>query len=60
VKTGGTGTAIELAERHGVPVFNLGKPGRSAALREYLQGLSVAIPQGVIEELGQGVLALAG
>lgn len=59
-KTGGTGTAIALAERHGVPVFNLGKPGRSTALRGWLQGLSVAIPQGVLEEPGQGVLALAG
>lgn len=59
-RTGGTGTAIELAERHGVPVFNLGKPGRSAALREWLKGLSVVLPRGVLEERGQGALALAG
>jgi hypothetical protein len=59
VKTGGTGTAIELAERHGVPVFNLGKPGRSAALREWLQRRSVALPPGVLEERGQAALAFA-
>jgi len=58
-KTGGTGTAIELAESHGVPVFNLGKAGRSVALREWLQGLSVQFPQGVIEERGQSEFALA-
>lgn len=59
VKTGGTGTAIELAERHGVPVFNLGKAGRSIALREWLQQLSVELPDGVLTEKGQGALALA-
>lgn len=58
-KTGGTGTAIELAERHGVPVFNLGKAGRGAALREWLQGGSVPPPGDVIEERGLGVLAVA-
>lgn len=58
-KTGGTGTAIELAERHGVPVFNLGKPGRSAALQELLRKLEVALPQGVLEERSQGSLPLA-
>jgi len=58
-RTGGTGTAIELAERHGVPVFNLGKAGRGVALRDWLQGLSVQLPQDVMEERGQSELALA-
>jgi hypothetical protein len=35
-RTGGTATAIVLAERHGVARFNLGRPGRGAALREWL------------------------
>jgi len=59
VKTGGTGTAIELAERHGVPVFNLNRAGRSAALREWLQRRSVALPPGVLEERGRAVVAFA-
>ena len=58
VKTGGTGTAIVLAERHGVPVFNLSKAGRRAALLELLRKLEVALPQGVLEEKGQGSLQL--
>ena len=59
VKTGGTGTAIELAERHGVPVFNLNRAGRSAALREWLQRRSVALPPGVLDERGRAVVAFA-
>lgn len=35
-RTGGTATAIVLAERYGVPCFNLGRAGRGAALREWL------------------------
>ena len=58
-RTGGTATAIVLAERHGVPVFNLGQPGRGAALRKWLQGISVAIPDGMLDEQGQGALALS-
>ncbi len=58
--TGGTGTAIELAERHGVPVFNLGRPGRSAALREWIEGLDVSLPRDVLDERGQCAMALAG
>ena len=58
-KTGGTGTAIELAERHGVPVFNLGRAGRSDSLRELLQNLSVALPGSGIEERGQREFPLA-
>ena len=57
-KTGGTGTAIELAEGHGVPVFNLGKAGRSVALREWLLGSSVVLPDGVLEERGRVALAV--
>lgn len=34
--TGGTATAIVLACRHGVPVFNLRNPGAEAALNEML------------------------
>jgi hypothetical protein len=33
--TGGTATAIVLACRQGVPVFNLGKPGAYDAFREF-------------------------
>ena len=58
-KTGGTGTAIELAERHGVLVFNLGRAGRSDALREFLQTLSVALPAGWIWARGQREYPLA-
>ena len=58
-KTGGTGTAIELAERHGVPVFNLGKAGRIDSLRESLQNLSVPLPGSGIEERGQREFSLA-
>lgn len=58
-RTGGTGTAIVLAEQHGVPVFNLNKSGRRAALAELLKTLEVPLPQGVLEEKGQGSLSLA-
>lgn len=59
MKTGGTATAIVLAERFGVPVFNLGKAGRRAALLELLRKLGVGLPQGVLQEKGQGDLPLA-
>lgn len=44
VKTGGTATAILLAERHGVPVFNLWKSGRREALTELLSKDGVTVP----------------
>lgn len=34
--TGGTGTAIVLASRHGIPVFNLRNPGRREDLTEFV------------------------
>lgn len=34
--TGGTGTAIVLAEANGVPVFNLARPGAMGALKQWL------------------------
>lgn len=37
-ETGGTGTAIALASRHGVPVFNLNRPGARDALEQFLRG----------------------
>lgn len=39
-QTGGTGTAIVLAERYGVPVFNLKNPGALDALERRLAGLA--------------------
>lgn len=36
VRTGGTATALALAERAGVPRFNLARAGRGADLREWL------------------------
>ena len=59
VKTGGTATAIVLAERHGVPVFNLGKSGRREALKELLSKDGVTLPQGLLDEKGQRTLSLA-
>jgi hypothetical protein len=38
-KTGGTGTAIRLASRHGVPVFNLGKEDALERLEVFLKTL---------------------
>lgn len=34
--TGGTATAIVLACRHGVPVFNMGRPGAYAAFAQFM------------------------
>ncbi len=36
IKTGGTGTAIRLAEKFGVPVRNLARPDHMAAALKYL------------------------
>jgi hypothetical protein len=44
-RTGGTGTAIVLAERHGVPRFNLARKESRTRLREWLQA------QGITAEL---------
>lgn len=41
--TGGTATAIIVAERHGVPVFNLGRAGRRAALGTFLERYKVSL-----------------
>lgn len=43
--TGGTATAIVLASRHSVPVFNLKREGRRAALGEFLAQRGVALPK---------------
>lgn len=45
-KTGGTGTAIALSERHGVPVYNLQKTASRKALNEWMaaRGISYALP----------------
>lgn len=37
--TGGTGTAIDLASRHGIPVFNLQNAGTLDALYRHVQGV---------------------
>lgn len=37
--TGGTGQAIALASRWGVPVFNLARPDAGERLRDYVEGL---------------------
>jgi len=50
VRTGGTATAIALAERHGVPVFNLARPGRESALAAKLQELAIPAPKGARQE----------
>ena len=42
-RTGGTGTAIVVADRYAVPVFNLARPGRRALLARYLEGLGVQL-----------------
>lgn len=42
--TGGTATAIVLACRHGVPVFNLQVQGRRAALNSFLAERGVRLP----------------
>lgn len=42
MRTGGTATAIVLAERHAVPRYNLAREGSRRALREHLQSLGVA------------------
>jgi len=33
IKTGGTGTAIAIADENGIPVYNLGNPGRLEKMR---------------------------
>jgi hypothetical protein len=38
--TGGTATAIVLAARHGIPVYNMAKPGSFERLQEYLMGMA--------------------
>lgn len=48
-RTGGTATAIVLASRHGIPVFNLARPGRRAALLEFLAELGVIIPRATLK-----------
>lgn len=53
--TGGTATAIVLAERHGIPVFNLCNPASRKRLVEHLgaQGLDCSwlMPSGLQESL---------
>ena len=46
-QSGGTATAVVLAQRHRVPVFNLKKPGRAADLSQYLktQGIDWPVPE---------------
>lgn len=46
--TGGTATAIVLAEAHDVPVFNLANPGAEYALRRWLSNPVSAAPQGAL------------
>jgi hypothetical protein len=43
-KSGGTATAIVLALRNNIPVFNLGRPGSLTRLNAFLTRLGVAIP----------------
>lgn len=45
-KTGGTGTAIALSERHQVPVYNLKNMSSRKALNEWMaaQGINYALP----------------
>jgi len=43
--TGGTATAIVLASRHGIPVFNLQREGRRAALGEFLAQRGIVLPK---------------
>lgn len=45
INTGGTGTAVALASRSGIPVFNLQKEGRLAALGEFLAQRGVVLPR---------------
>ena len=49
-QTGGTGTALVLADRLGIPIFNLGRPGTPARLTEFLASRGIAwqleIPSG--------------
>jgi hypothetical protein len=44
IRTGGTGTAIALATRHGVPVFNLSVPESKRRLAELLGNYNVRSP----------------
>lgn len=44
--TGGTGTAIYLASKAGVPVFNLQRPGTERALRDFVAGRPLLLGQG--------------
>jgi hypothetical protein len=37
-RTGGTATAIVLADRHGIPVYNLANPAAADQLRDHLDG----------------------
>jgi hypothetical protein len=47
--TGGTATAIVLACRHRVPVFNFARDGRRAALNEFLAQRGVVLPKGTLQ-----------
>lgn len=49
-KTGGTGTAIALAERSGVPVFNLATPKSCVSLAALLESKGVMVPLGLVTE----------
>lgn len=43
-KSGGTATAVVLACRHKVPVFNLGKPGSLTRLNSFLAARGIVVP----------------
>lgn len=45
--TGGTATAIVLAERHGIPRFNLGKAGSAARLTDFLAAKGITLPRSI-------------
>ncbi len=45
--TGGTATAIVLAERHGVPLFNLARSESRARLADLLIKIKVPVPEGL-------------
>lgn len=47
--TGGTATAIVLASRNRIPVFNLAREGRRAALREFLARQGVFLSKATLK-----------